>query len=175
MTLKKLQGGGYVTVDETSTLNLAITGAHKDNAFTFNIDGTLDLDFRNVNRVEGNPPGNTVFNIGDGASITIKNHTFESALTLNATLLNAAAAGESGVLTTRALLKLQNVTAGTIEGHFGEGWTNVGDGEVTGAMQYKLTTTDAGVFVSYMVIPEPATATLSLLALAGLAARRRRR
>ena len=40
---------------------------------------------------------------------------------------------------------------------------------------YEIKQLNSGVAITYNVIPEPATATLSLLALAGLAARRRRK
>ncbi|MBQ8243207.1 MAG: PEP-CTERM sorting domain-containing protein [Bacteroidaceae bacterium] len=168
-TFDKLQfNGASITVDEGSTFNMKVVGDYKDYTGNFYINGTLNLDLDYDNGIPS-----TVFTLGDNASLSVSNSTTNGAVTLNANLIG----NEAGVIYTRDLLTYNNAAFTNVAYNFGEGWTNVGDGEITGANQYKITNNTTGISVSYMAvapIPEPTTATLSLLALAGLAARRRR-
>ena len=161
-----------MSVSEGSTLDVTVNGDIKDGQ-NYTVNGTMILNATNDNELQA-----IRLTLGDNASFTLKNsnHTVTEnsggAFTLNAHLF-----GVADEISTRTLIHYDNASISgfdKITCNFGEGWTNVGDGEITGAYQYKLVNTDAGLTVKYMV-PEPATAALSLLALAGLAARRRRK
>lgn len=169
-TFVKFQGPAVIDVDSGSTFNLTIDGDYKDNTATFTVDGTLNLD-----ATDDNGWCTTTFTLGNNGSLSISNaNNCASSVTLNATLQGS----EAGSIYTRSLLTYSNASLTNVAYNFGEGWTDVGEGEITGAKQYKITNDANGISVNYMAvapIPEPTTATLSLLALAGLAARRRRR
>lgn len=173
-TFDKLQcNGASITVDAGSTFNMTVIGDYKDFEGNFYVNGTLNLNLDGDNGIP-----TTKFTLGDSASLSVSNSTTGDAVTLNANLLG----DEAGFIYTRTLLTYNNASFTNVTYEFGEGWTNVGEGEITGAQQYKITNNASGISVSYMAVapastpnvPEPTTATLSLLALAGLAARRRR-
>ena len=180
-TFSKFQGS-TITVESGSTFNVVVNGDVKDGQ-TYTIDGTMILDASG----DDSNLSNVSLTLGNNASFTLKgcNHglTYEyqqgkyantGTVTINTNLFGT----ESGILS-RTLIGYDsaNIVLERISCNFGENWTNVGaEGEITEAYQYKLVNTSNGLTVEYAVnIPEPTTATLSLLALAGLAARRRRR
>ena len=170
--LVKMQGASNgFTIGDGSSLTLNVSGAYKDNTFTYNVadTGSLTINLQSPSGVNAN--GLSVFNVGTGGSVTL---TAVGSVTLGGGTVNAtlADAGD-GYIVTRELISLSNVSFETYTYNFGEGWTAVD--EITGANQYKIERTATGISVSYMAVPEPTTATLSLLALAGLAARRRRK
>lgn len=161
-----------MSVSEGSTFNVTVNGDLKDGQ-NYTINGTMIL-----NATDDNALGNVTLTLGDVAQFTLKNSTH--AVTGNnggLFTLNAHLFGADGEISTRTLIRYDNASISgfdKITCNFGEGWTNVGNGDITGVYQYKLVNTSAGLTVEYMV-PEPTTAALSLLALAGLAARRRRK
>ncbi len=165
-TFNKLQQGN-ITVDAGSTFYVTCNGDIKDGQ-KYVVDGSLTLNVAWSN--ESNLQ-NVDLTLEDAASFTLQgvNHS-GGTITINANLLDSggAIAGRTLVNYSDATINLANVVC-----NFGEGWSKV-EGDITGAYQYKLTNTEAGLVVSYL-IPEPATVTLSLLALAGLAARRCRK
>ncbi len=158
-----------ISVGEGSTFDITVDGDIKDGQ-NYTVNGTMILNATDDADLQA-----IRLTLGDNASFTLKNSSYttgnEGSVTLNANLF-----GVDGEITTRTLIQYENASIGLdlISCNFGEGWTNVGDGEVTGIYQYKLVNTSTGLTVKYMV-PEPTTAALSLLALAGLAARRRRK
>ena len=168
-TFKKFQGPSDVVVDSGSTFNLTVDGDFKDGS-EFTVNGTLNLDATGDNEWSQEH----VFTLGNNGSLTIANaNNCGSSVTLKAQLNG----DEAGVIYTRTLLTYDNASLTNVEFDFGQGWKDVEGGEITGVNQYKIANTATGIEVSYMAvapIPEPTTATLSLLALAGLAARRRR-
>lgn len=86
------------------------------------------------------------------------------------TLMTGDFSNWTGALT----LNSHNITQGLVEmssDEFGSGYMNGFTSADVG--KYYITKSDTGLSINY-IVPEPATATLSLLALAGLAARRRR-
>ena len=170
-TFNKFQGASVIVVDSGSTFNLTINGDYKDSSAKFTVDGILNLDATDDTAWSTT----NIFTIGDSGSLTIANaNNCGSSVTLKAQL----SGDEAGVIYTRTLLTYDNASLTNVEFDFGQGWKDVEGGEITGVNQYKITNNAQGIYVSYMAvapIPEPTTATLSLLALAGLAARRRRK
>lgn len=170
-TLNKIQDNSFFDVGVGSSLSLTCTGPYKDGTATYTVADANSLTITLAQSGGGGGGNLSVFNLGDTGSATLNSSA--SALTLrpgtiNATLANAG----SGTIVTRTLLTLNNISFSELTFNFGEGWQAVD--EITGENQYKIDVTDSGISVSYMAVPEPATATLSLLALAGLCARRRR-
>lgn len=141
-----------------------------------------------------------VITLGKGATITASSIDFvngqsNQSLTLNALftdeiMLNLVDEAVAGTIYTQNLITLTNgiknmgaiTSTNLILNNISQldelGYTNVG--YITSADklekgQYGLVYTNSGMKLAAAAIPEPTTATLSLLALAGLAARRRRR
>lgn len=133
----------------------------------------------------------SVINFGAGASLsagtleTVAPAGGTSSLTLNVTLSDEEIAKVGSVIFERELITTTSgisnnytenaISLGNIQALNDIGYTNVGVvtdfAAITGS-QYGLVRTNDKL--TLFVAPEPATATLSLLALAGLAARRRR-
>lgn len=175
--MAKIQNGGTFTVGEGSSLVIA-TLTQGDNGYkggvtnTFVVDGTLDINFNGPTPDHGTA---TSITLGGDAAVTLRNlNNVNSVMNVTADL-GTPASSEIQLLT-RELMTLVNVTLGTVNYDMGANYRE-------SAAPLTATAGDVGKFyvftegnklkVSY-VTPEPATATLSLLALAGLAARRRR-
>lgn len=157
------------------------------------------IQFNSANGNSGNSTTG-VITLGKGATITANSIDFvdgqsKQSLTLNAlfsdeNMLNLESEAVAGTIYTQNLITLTNgirymgaiTSTNLILNNISQldalGYTNVG--YITSADklekgQYGLVYTNSGMKLAAAAIPEPTTATLSLLALAGLAARRRRR
>ncbi len=97
-----------------------------------------------------------------GVTLADSNTVYANALTLSELPTESDLYTVSGTTVTRTLL----------EGDFSN-WN--GNVVLSGVADYTVNKTATGLTVTYSGVPEPTTATLSLLALAGLAARRRRK
>lgn len=187
---------GYAKLPFKNTTNTYNTSITLGNNSSFVLTGTLYLGSRN-----GQSTGivqNSTITFGNGASITAPNiSTVESAggtssLTLTANfsssdmlgLTNASMWGkhyERTLITTTSGLtnySTGNITLTKINELDLLGYKNIGtitDASNLKAGEYGLLYANNTVKLVGSAIPEPTTATLSLLALAGLAARRRRR
>jgi len=148
-----------LTVDKGSSLTAMVRNQMEN--LNLRIDGTLVVNAGN------NKDWNGSITLGNESRFTIRGAQQNAkAFTINATLFDAIAEG-TGAITTRTLVNYDNASLSNVSYNFG-------DGVITGAKQYKITNDSNGISVSYMTdsVPEPATATLSLLA---LAAHRRRK
>lgn len=153
------------------------------------------------NSANGNSTYSTtgVITLGKGATIEASSIDFVSGQSDQSLTLNALFSDENmlnleksaaGTIHSQTLITLtsgirnmgtitdSNLRLGEISQLHDLGYTNVGYITSTDKLekgQYGLVYTDTGMVLAAKAIPEPTTATLSLLALAGLMARRRRR
>lgn len=184
-------GGAYNTGAFTVSFDLlGFTGANWTNILdlhTVGNDGSCSMGDTHALQIQiDNANTFHVYNAGhfggtstDGGNITLgaKDSLLDSTITLTfdgstvTGYVNGKAAGS---------FVLENVTSPALTGfQFGH---SLGGGRASGAREYDnvafwnraLTADEVGVLAATPAVPEPATATLGLLALAGLAARRRR-
>ena len=120
-----------------------------------------------------NMTGGTIY-LNDSGALDLGSTTLNSSVTVDCTLTTSADTGYS-ILTRTLLTGDFSAWTGTVNV---QGFTQLTEGELAAdsscAGMYTVSATTSGLVVSY-VTPEPTTATLSLLALAGLCVRRRRK
>ncbi len=187
---------GYAKLPYNNTQKTYNTSITLGNNSSFVLTGVLYLGSRNSSYT--GIVQNSAITFGDGASITAQSiDTVASAggtstLTLTANFASDDLLGLTGaslegtryertlITTTSGLANYStgNITLTAIDELDLLGYKNVGtitDASTLKVGEYGLLYADNKVKLVGMVIPEPTTATLSLLALAGLAARRRRK
>lgn len=171
-------GGSYygncqaITLGQNSTLNLTAGGDINIGKFTIgggsqvNWANGYDLGYKCAFSVDyGTFSADSYgsFNVTTGRTLWYNGHT----VTLLGTLDFAGVAPGEGTI---GLYTLSGGANGQSIDYSGLQVINANE-QVT----YEIKQENNGVYISYKVVPEPTTATLSLLALAGLAARRRRK
>ncbi len=183
--IQKFQGGTYISIDETSALTIySYYGGNDGETITLDNKGSFTLGYSL--RTQG---GNGfAMNLYDTGIVTLQaqnsgsmNYAKVSSITAQLTgieegiqervLVNKGSmVSFDGTQTTYAFTDANGITMTAVD-------SLEALAEAT-APSYFVTKDDSGIKVSYVLnpsIPEPTTATLSLLALAGLAARRRRK
>ncbi len=167
-SLKKLQGGSQLDIDSNSTLTVTSFGGGNDGgAQIVNNYGVFNLGLNKNTGGDG-----FTFNLGETGIVNITGGYTLDLNTLAATLtLGDSAYGE------RTLISLAN--GAVLDSVYNlnltiDGYEQVDSEDELAANKFFVDTTN-GITVKYGVVPEPTTATLSLLALAGLAVRRRRK
>ena len=192
----------YVKLNNKAITNLTGSITLADGA-TLSVTNYIQFNSNNTSNgitLNANNTTTGVITLGKGATITASSIDFvngqsNQSLTLNALftdeiMLNLVDEAVAGTIYTQNLITLTNgirnmgaitstnLKLNNISQLDALGYTNVG--YITSADklekgQYGLVYTNSGMKLAAAAIPEPTTATLSLLALAGLAARRRRR
>lgn len=178
--------GCTLNIDKDSSLIIdKYSGAGNDGeSVNVNCDGVLTISYAHN---QGGAGISAV--LGTSGMIILNKHRTNlsegytaKVLTLEADLLADATLG-MGEIGTRTLIELSKYTsmnelsANNITINAAEGWTRINSAEeaTDPGQYYWVSQSEEGIKLNYVTIPEPTTATLSLLALAGLAARRRRR
>lgn len=166
-------GASYsVTLGENSTLTLTSGGNLNVSAFTIGKDSKINWsneyalgygrDFT-INYGTFTADSYGQFNVATNRDLWYNNHT----VTLSGILdFEDVAAGEGTI----KLYTQSGGLYGNNVNYSGLQVINTND-----RVTYEIKHDNSGVYITYNAVPEPATATLSLLALAGLAARRRRK
>lgn len=162
-----------VILGERSILELAAAG--NINVRTFTIGGGSQVNWNNdsalgysrdftINYGTFTADSYGQFNVLTESALWYNGHT----VTLTGTLDFANIAPGEGTI------NLYTTTAAGVNG-FSIDYSGLNVINADGRVTYDIEQVDNGVAISYSVVPEPSTATLSLLALAGLASRRRRK
>lgn len=153
--------------------------------------GWLDIDADYTTRINISSMSSGTLYLNQSGALTLGNTALGSGVVLD---FSASASATAGQLTTRTLLTGTNFTGwmsaleqdSSLVSMDGYTFTTTDLSSVTGDLssyegQFSIKNADGALTVSYVApssspaVPEPATATLSLLALAGLCARRRRK
>ncbi|MBR3927253.1 MAG: PEP-CTERM sorting domain-containing protein [Akkermansia sp.] len=180
--IQKFQGGAYISIDETSALTIySYYGGNDGGIVTLDNKGSFTLGYSL--RTQGGE--GFAMNLYDTGIVTLQaqntgrmNYAKVSSITAQLTgikegiqervLVNKGSmVSFDNTQTTYAFTDANGITMTAVD-------SLEALAEAT-APSYFVTKDDSGIKVSYVLVPEPTTATLSLLALAGLAARRRRR
>ena len=185
--IKKLQGGTTIEIDETSSLTInEWWGGYDGGSIILNNKGTFTINYScHVQGGDG-----FVMNLYDAGTVTFLDQNHDSSdNTAKVASITAQLTGAGTGILERQLITLDNrenkkvsfdgtTTAYSFTDANGTVMTKVDSLEALAtavAPSYYVTKDDSGIKVSYVLVPEPTTATLSLLALCGLAARRRRK
>lgn len=161
---------GTSRIDGTVNIyNLLAPGAN--NSMSFGLNGVINFMRGSKNGVEGNNRTTTI-----SASLNTGTVTVTSVYGLEKRYLMVGA--EGGNFSTN-LYQGWRLTAGRMTGSDGSELTSFEGGDMTASAEnfgkYQLGSDKGGVYVQYVgVVPEPATASLSLLGLSVLMMRRRR-
>ena len=187
--IQKFQGGAYIDIVEGSSLSIySYYGGNDGHAITLNNKGTFTLGYSL--RTQGGDGFN--MNLYDTGVVNLVAQNTGSMNYAKVSSITAQLVSSAAGIETRTLVNKDagvsfdgTVTTYSFTDANGEMMTAVGSLEelaLATAPSYYVTQDNTGIHVSYVgvfassdIVPEPATATLSLLALAGLAARRRRK
>lgn len=185
---KKFQGGCSIDIDQSSTLTFnSYNGGNDGGRTTLNNYGTFNLAYTKSQGGEGfyaNLGATGIMNLtsSNGNSYNAKIASLTATLTLDGGTASGVTASGHQILT-RNLVTLgsnmsfdgTNTSLEMLSGIAGiDTLTAVDDLTNAEVGSYMVTKNENGYSVSY-VVPEPAAASLSLLGLAGLAMRRRRK
>ena len=183
--LKKLQNNSTINIDSTSSLTFAAyNGGNDGRDITLNNAGNYTVNHNNYSMTSQYTDGYTMNLYGTG-KVTFNGLTGTNAArveSIAAQLISSASGIQERTLITLSGQNMSISDATSITYTFtdadGIAMAKVDSLDaLTNATvsSYFVSNDSTGVKVSYLIVPEPTTATLSLLALAGLAARRRRR
>ena len=160
------QAGSYIAMENTDTNDRSwvnpTTSDTTNKTFTWTSTDGAKLDSwvsRNPNGTDGGAPG--IANLGVDVNVT----------SAGSTITLTMASGVKAIIETTYVINANDIQYGSTL--LSDAYGNVNNVGQIFNMADGGTVTMGGV--AYNIIPEPATATLSLLALAGLAARRRRK
>ena len=187
--LKKLQNdaaaGSVINIDENSSLIIQkYSGGNDGGQITLNCDGAFTLHY------DKNQGGTGIIaDFGStGRMVVAATRDNQEQWDFSAKIISITAdLGDAGLTDPRVLVELTKGTVletidldTNVTINAGEDWIRVsGEDAIVDDGTYKkyywVTQEQSGVYLNTKIVPEPTTATLSLLALAGLAARRRRR
>ena len=186
--VKKFQGGCSIDIDQSSTLTFnSYNGGNDGGRTTLNNYGTFNLAYTKSQGGEGfyaNLGATGIMNLtsSNGSSYTAKIASLTATLTLDGGTASGLTSDGHQILT-RNLVTLgsnmsfdsTNTSLEMLSGIAGiDTLTAVDDLTNAEVGSYMVTKNENGYSVSY-VVPEPAAASLSMLGLAGLAMRRRRK
>lgn len=186
--VKKFQGGCSIDIDQSSTLTFnSYNGGNDGGRTTLNNYGTFNLAYTKSQGGDGfyaNLGATGIMNLtsSNGSSYTAKIASLTATLTLDGGTASGLTSDGHQILT-RNLVTLgsnmsfdsTNTSLEMLSGIAGiDTLTAVDDLTNAEVGSYMVTKNENGYSVSY-VVPEPAAASLSLLGLAGLAMRRRRK
>ena len=175
-----------INIDSTSSLTIdEFWGGNDGNSIFLNNAGSFTLNYSC--RVQGGD--GFVMNLYDSGHVTFLDQNHATANTAKVASITAQLTGVSEGVLERQLITLDSrdgklvsfddtVTTYSFTDAEGNIMNKVDSlAALTSAVapSYYITKDASGIKVSYVLVPEPTTATLSLLALAGLAARRRRK
>ena len=181
--IRKFQNGANITIDETSALTIySYYGGYDSGRINLNNKGSFTLGY-SLRTQEGE---GFYMNLYDTGIVTLKAQNTGSMNYAKVSAITAMLTGSKAGIQERVLVDLATdqisfdgtETTYTFTDANGVAMTEVDSLEALStatAPSYFVTKDADGIKVSYVTIPEPTTATLSLLALAGLAARRRRK
>ena len=181
--IQKFQGGANITIDETSALTIySFYGGNDGGRINLNNKGSFTLGYSL--RTQGGE--GFYMNLYDTGIVTLQAQNTNNMNYAKVSAITAMLTGSEAGIQERVLVKLGanqisfdgTNTTYTFTDANGVAMTAVDSLEALAtatAPSYFVTKDANGIKVSYVTIPEPTTATLSLLALAGLAARRRRK
>ncbi len=187
--LRKLQGGCTIDIDKDSSFTIDNFGGANDGGTTvINNEGEFNITLGK--HAGSNAGASWTFHLGETGIINVDGQYTLSINALTARLPEAGSSA-SGAFErhTRRLITLAD--GATLGGNLtfshladGEGYTQVvGADDLNGAGQYFISQDASGLTLTYSTasaapfsaVPEPTTVTLALLALAGVATRRRRK
>ena len=183
--VKKFQGGANINIDATSSLTFySYYGGNDGGSINLNNKGSFTLGYSL--RTQGGD--GFVMNLYDTGIVTLKaqntdGNNYAKVSSITAQLTSTATGIQERTLISITGEKMffdNTVTTYSFTDANGTEMTAVDSLDALAAAtapSYFVTKDASGIKVSYNMaaVPEPTTATLSLLALAGLAARRRRR
>lgn len=180
--IQKFQGGANITIDETSSLTIySYYGGNDGSSINLDNKGSFTLGYSL--RTQGGDGFN--MNLFDTGIVTLKAQNTNGTNSAKVASITAMLTGTEAGIQERILINKESgvsfdstETTYTFTDVNGSVMTAVDSLEALAAAtapSYYVTKDDKGIKVSYVLVPEPTTATLSLLALAGLAARRRRK
>lgn len=181
--LNKLQNSSAINIDSTSSLTFEkYNGGNDGNPITLNNAGNYTVNHNNY--LMSYTDGYTMNLYGTG-KVTFNGLTGTNAAkvkSIAAQLISSASGIQERTLITLSgeNMSISNATSITYTFTDADGIAMAKVDSLDAltnatVSSYFVSNDSTGVKVSYLIVPEPTTATLSLLALAGLAARRRRR
>ncbi len=181
--VKKFQGGTNINIDETSSLTFySYYNANDGGSINLNNKGSFTLGYSL--RTQGGE--GFVMNLYDTGIVNFHAQNTNNANYAKVSSITAQLTGTATGIQERTLISItgsqmffdNTVTTYSFTDANGVAMLAVDSEEALATAttsSYFVTKDSNGIKVSYNIVPEPTTATLSLLALAALAARRRRK